>query len=181
MGLGPVGSITLARARELAVDVHRLRLEGLDPIKARDTERAAAKRAEARGVSFRVCAEQMMDAREIGWRNVKHRKQWRTSLLSYAYPVLGEIPVAGKTRSGSCSHDFNTARQYRDVVPQCSRRTPERRRDGIHPGQAHECRATDLPIVEAQARNAACIATHGGHGTIAVWCRYDRDRVVARA
>jgi integrase len=93
MGLGPAGSISLARARELTAEAHRRRLQGLDPINARADERAAAKRAEARGVSFKVCAEQMMDAREIGWRNTKHRKQWRSSLLRYAYPVLGEAPV----------------------------------------------------------------------------------------
>src|SRR5262249_44911042 len=77
MGLGPVGSISLARARELVADAQRQRLEGVDPIKARARGKAARKRAEATDIAFKVCAERMMDARELGWRNAKHRKQWR--------------------------------------------------------------------------------------------------------
>jgi integrase len=94
MGLGPAGSISLARARELAAEARRRRSEGLDPIKARMAELESAKRAEAKGVSFKACAEQMMNAREIGWRNAKHRQQWRNSLHAYAYPVIGETAVA---------------------------------------------------------------------------------------
>src|SRR5262249_39455187 len=64
MGLGPVASISLARARELAGEAGRKRLEGLDPIRARDAQRAAARRLEAGAATFRYCAEQFIAARE---------------------------------------------------------------------------------------------------------------------
>jgi Arm DNA-binding domain len=48
MGLGPVTSISLAKARQLAADVRRLRLDGADPIKARRRKRAAQQKARTR-------------------------------------------------------------------------------------------------------------------------------------
>ena len=94
MGLGPVASISLALAREHVAEAGRQRLEGRDPIKVREAERAAARRAEAGAVTFRYCAEQFIASREPGWRNPKHAKLWRSTLHTYAYPILGELPVA---------------------------------------------------------------------------------------
>ena len=92
MGLGPLGVIYLARARELAAEAGRQRLQGLDPIKARDAERAAAKREEACALSFKDCAEQFIASHEAGWRNpVKHAKLWRHTLRDYAYPIIGHL------------------------------------------------------------------------------------------
>src|SRR5207302_274123 len=31
---------------------------------------------------------------EAGWRNAKHRQQWRNTLATYVYPVIGDLPVA---------------------------------------------------------------------------------------
>ena len=30
----------------------------------------------------------------MGWRNARHRQQWANTLETYAYPVLGDLPVA---------------------------------------------------------------------------------------
>ena len=35
-----------------------------------------------------------MDGHESGWRNAKHRQQWRNTLCTYAYPILGHVSVA---------------------------------------------------------------------------------------
>lgn len=29
-----------------------------------------------------------------GWRNDKHRQQWRNTLATYVYPILGDVPVS---------------------------------------------------------------------------------------
>jgi integrase len=34
-----------------------------------------------------------MAAHEAGWRNVKHRAQWQSTLTTYAYPIIGKLPV----------------------------------------------------------------------------------------
>ena len=93
MGLGPLASVSLAKARKLAAECRRQRSDGTDPIKAREAERAAQKLALARTTSFKECAERLIAAHEAGWRNAKHRQQWRNTLGTYAYPVLGHLPV----------------------------------------------------------------------------------------
>jgi len=95
MGLGPLGVISLARARELAAEACRQRLQGLDPIKVRDAKRAAAKREETSALTFKDCAEQFIASHEAGWRNpAKHAKLWRHTLRDYAYPIIGDLPVS---------------------------------------------------------------------------------------
>jgi integrase len=46
------------------------------------------------GITFRQVAESYISANEGGWRNDKHRQQWKTTLSTYVYPVIGEMPVA---------------------------------------------------------------------------------------
>jgi hypothetical protein len=43
-------------------------------------------------------------AHESGWRNRKHRQQWRNTLKAYAYPVLGDLPVASIDTDGKARH-----------------------------------------------------------------------------
>jgi integrase len=94
MGLGPYPAITLAEARQKAGECRRVVLAGLDPIEARIAERAAAASAAARGVTFKEVATQYIAAHEGGWKNAKHKQQWRNTLDTYALPVLGDTPVA---------------------------------------------------------------------------------------
>jgi integrase len=94
MGLGPYPDVTLARAREKAA-VHRGQSrEGADPIAAKHAERQAQLLAEAKGRTFREVAEEYIARNEAGWRNAKHRQQWRNTLATYAYPTIGDLPVA---------------------------------------------------------------------------------------
>lgn len=51
-------------------------------------------RQHALGDTFRVVAEAFITSRESEWRNAKHRYQWRQSLVSFAYPVMGDVPVS---------------------------------------------------------------------------------------
>jgi integrase len=45
-------------------------------------------------VTFKHCAEEFISAKEAGWRNPKHRAQWRNTLSEYAYPALADLSVA---------------------------------------------------------------------------------------
>ena len=103
MGLGPFDhegrrGLTVAQAREAAADAQRLLREGVDPIARRDADAAAAaKAAEAAAAAsrtFREVADLYIGAHEAGWRNAKHRAQWRSTLDSYAHPIIGALPVA---------------------------------------------------------------------------------------
>ncbi|MBS7790108.1 tyrosine-type recombinase/integrase [Roseococcus sp. SDR] len=111
MGLGSVAltddrrGLTLANARR---EVARLALavrEGRDPIHERDARRAEAiaaveaevKEAKQKGRTFRDVAEIVLTKVERERTNAKHQYQWRQSLESYAFPLIGDMPVADVT------------------------------------------------------------------------------------
>ena len=100
IGLGAAGpgGISLADART-ARDALRLKVKaGIDPLEERQREAtealAAAQAAAIAGMTFKAVAEAYIGANEASWRNDKHRQQWRNTLASYVYPVMGELPVA---------------------------------------------------------------------------------------
>lgn len=94
MGLGPVDLVPLAEAREKARQARRKLLDGIDPLDERAAEKRAAEVERARAVTFTDAAEGFIAAQEAGWRNRKHRQQWRSTLRTYAEPVFGKLPVA---------------------------------------------------------------------------------------
>jgi integrase len=55
---------------------------------------AAEQDAKVAGITFKSVAETYLATNEGGWRNDKHRQQWRNTLATYVYPVIGELPVA---------------------------------------------------------------------------------------
>jgi hypothetical protein len=71
---------------------------GIDPIDARETaakaEKAALALSVARTKTFREVALDYIQAQEAGWRNSRHRAQWPSTLKAYAFPILGNMPVA---------------------------------------------------------------------------------------
>jgi len=98
LGTAGTGGISLAGARD-ARDALRLKVKGgIDPLKERQREAAgalaAAQAAKAAGITFRAVAEGYIGANEGSWRNDKHRQQWKNTLATYVYPVIGDLPVA---------------------------------------------------------------------------------------
>jgi integrase len=93
MGLGPVGTISLADARRRAAEARALLLDGKDPIANRNDERARRKLAAANAVTFRECASAYIQQHKAGWRNAKHAEQWTSTIATYAEPVFGALPV----------------------------------------------------------------------------------------
>lgn len=100
IGLGSAGpdGISLADARD-ARDALRLKVKaGIDPLKERQREAAealaAAQAAQVAGITFKAVAETYIGANEGSWRNDKHRQQWKNTLATYVYPVIGNLPVA---------------------------------------------------------------------------------------
>lgn len=94
MGLGPVDLVSLAEARQKAHAARRKLLEGIDPLEERDAQRRQAAIEAAKSVTFAEAAARYIAAHESGWRNSKHRQQWRNTLASHAEPVFGPVSVA---------------------------------------------------------------------------------------
>lgn len=93
MGLGPFPDVTLDQAREKAMECRKLARAGVDPIEARRRERAQAAANAAQLVTFKECGKAYIAAHRSGWRNIKHAAQWEATLATYAYPLLGALPV----------------------------------------------------------------------------------------
>jgi hypothetical protein len=93
MGLGPLHTIKLKEAREKARECRKVRLEGIDPIEARNAKRAEARLASATAITFQQCAEAYIAAHKASWRSPKHAAQWPATLGTYVYPVFGSLPV----------------------------------------------------------------------------------------
>ena len=81
-------------ASEKATEHREQSREGVDPLDAKARRAAGAASAEAKGRTFREVAEEYIARNEAGWRNAKHRQQWRNTLATYVYPTLGELPVS---------------------------------------------------------------------------------------
>jgi integrase len=93
MGLGSYRDVSLAEARKKAAECRLVRSSGSDPIEARNGLRDLRKLETAKTVTFAFCAEAYIEANKLGWRSKKHADQWRSTLGTYAYPVLGTLPV----------------------------------------------------------------------------------------
>ena len=93
MGLGSLDVIGLAEARQKAAECRRLRLENVDPIAAREAQRAAAAVAGAKAITFEKAAAAYIQAHQAGWRSTKHAAQWRSTLAAFVFPVFGHLPV----------------------------------------------------------------------------------------
>ncbi len=93
MGLGPDSLVSLAEARDAAIDARRLLRAGIDPIEQK-REAAKAKAAESEPAkTFEVVATEYIAAHKAEWRNEKHALQWTATLTTYAYGVFGKTPV----------------------------------------------------------------------------------------
>jgi integrase len=92
-GLGPYPTVSLLKAREQAAEWRRMVVAGVDPIEARKEERQAIRLASAKAKTFAECANAFIASHESGWSNAEHRRQWRATLETYAFPVMGDLPV----------------------------------------------------------------------------------------
>ncbi len=101
MGLGRydregIEGLTLSQARDAAKQARGLLARGLDPIEhradaARQSE-AAARLAASN--TFEALADRMLTERSGEWSNAKHRQQWRNTLATYCFPLIGKTPIA---------------------------------------------------------------------------------------
>src|SRR3546814_7149244 len=107
MGLGTAAgfeALALSSARDLASALRLKVKAGIDPLEERQREAdealAAAQAAQVAGVTFKTVAETYIATNEGSWRNDKHRQQWKNTLATYVYPVIGELPSKEERRVG---------------------------------------------------------------------------------
>ncbi len=92
MGLGPTPTVSLAEARQKALDARKLLVDGINPLVAKKQIADALTTAKMR--TFNQCAAAYIQKHKAGWKNAKHADQWTNTVKTYASPVLGDLPVA---------------------------------------------------------------------------------------
>lgn len=97
MGLGPIHTYSLAEARAKAGDLRKTVAEGRDPIEERKEALAQLATEAAPAMTFAQAVERTLEKKEGEFRNDKHRKQWRSTLDTYASPVIGAMDVGAIT------------------------------------------------------------------------------------
>ncbi len=86
MGLGSYPEVTLAAARERALEARRLIADGKDPI-------AVARTAKQRA-TFADAANAMIASKASGWKYERHQQIWLSAFERYVFPAFGEKDVA---------------------------------------------------------------------------------------
>lgn len=94
IGLGPYPAVSLAQAREKARAKREQLASGESIVITKAQARKVALAEAASSVLFREAALAMIQAKRVEWSNPKHAQQWTNTLETYAFPVIGSVPVS---------------------------------------------------------------------------------------
>ena len=101
IGLGSCPAVSLAQARSLAADIRSAVAEGRDPLAEKQAAKEAARNPSPSVPTFAEAAARVIELRRPTWSNPKHAAQWRATLVTYAFPVIGHKQVDSITASDS--------------------------------------------------------------------------------
>ncbi len=90
MGLGSLTEVKLADARQKAAECRQQRLDGIDPIEARESARRLA---EVSAITFRRAFETYFATKRKSLSNAKHAAQWQSTMETYVFPSIANRPV----------------------------------------------------------------------------------------
>lgn len=94
MGLGSYLDLSLEEARHKATQYRRQILKNIDPIDHKRQQTDIENKSHAKRTTFQQCIDSYLDAHSDAWKNAKHHAQWRSTLETYACPVIGNLNVA---------------------------------------------------------------------------------------
>lgn len=99
MGLGPYPEVSLAEARDRARELRKQIRSGIDPLQEKQARKALQEAQARKQKTFRECAEAVLEIKGNELKNKKHIAQWRSTLETYAYPVIGQKRVSKITKA----------------------------------------------------------------------------------
>jgi integrase len=89
IGLGSASLVSLAEARETALENRKLARAGGDPLQAKRTSEAL--------LTFEGASRKVHKIHEPTWRNKKHAAQFLSTLETYTFPRMGNLKVSEVT------------------------------------------------------------------------------------
>ena len=93
IGLGAFPGVSLAQARQKAGELRQQIAEGRNPVQERTAAKARIRAEQAATLTFAEASERFIKAKSPEWKNTKSPAQWRASLETYAYPVIGNLDI----------------------------------------------------------------------------------------
>ncbi len=94
VGLGSYPQVSLAQARDIAAKLVLEAKQGVNLKEKKRAQKSALLAAASKNKTFRECAEAYIETHSSDYTNEKHRKQWASTLETYAYPWIGNMLVA---------------------------------------------------------------------------------------
>jgi integrase len=99
LGLGAYPEIELAAARDKARELRAQVRDGIDPLATKQAAKRAIADRTAKSKTFKQCAEFVIEQKTHDLKNAKAAAQWKSTLETYAYPVIGDKPVSEITKA----------------------------------------------------------------------------------
>jgi integrase len=94
VGLGPIHTTSLKRARRRARELREQLLDSIDPLAEKRKAKQALLAELARAVTFEKVTDMYLDAHSGEWRSEDHHRQWVSSMNRYVLPRFGKMSVA---------------------------------------------------------------------------------------
>jgi integrase len=163
VGLGGYPTVSLKEAREKAEAMRKQARAGVNPIEEREAarrEREAARKAaeEAQARTFRAVAEACIQSQAPGWKDRKTAVMWRGSLERWAYPELGDTPIADIDKHAVMRAISAVWRER----PATAKKVLRRIGTVLRYAAAHNWRANDNPADARMLRHMGLPALPGG-------------------
>lgn len=92
-GLGSYPEVGIAEAGKRGMQFREQLALGIDPLAEKEREEQEAAKAVIIIPSFEEAARKLHAELLPGWKNEKHGKQWLSTLITYAFPVIGELAI----------------------------------------------------------------------------------------
>ena len=92
IGLGAYPVVSLKEARQKRDAVALDAANGREPLSERKA--AEAEKARRQSMTFEKAALACFEIKQDEWKNGKHQDQWINTLTTYAFPIIGSMPVA---------------------------------------------------------------------------------------
>lgn len=89
--IGYYPAVGLADARRRAIEWREAARTGVNPVASLKAD-VAQERTKAE-TTFRAVADQYLETHSPNWSNPKHGAQWAMTLIEYAFPSLGGLPI----------------------------------------------------------------------------------------
>lgn len=94
MGLGPYPEVSLAEARDKARELRKQIRDGIDPLQEKHGVKTEQEQVAHKQKTFADCCEDVLEIKNSELKNKKHIDQWRSTLETYAYPVIGQKTIS---------------------------------------------------------------------------------------